>query len=225
MIFILLSTLLYEIPIWIFLTHFCVDDVTTGESKLQNIEIVVSKWNTSPQISIYYWLLSPSITIGTWNTSLGPFSPNFRLMTSPQEVFFNRFDINIEFNIFNGAAFAVNQYDVRNIVQNILNYHIPGFLLESDSLAFYRLTISFALKEFYLYVHGFFDATKWLASIMFILPEKLGLDDLIISYQTKVCWAKLQNFRDVKKGIPDENSRRNLLVHTITLGNFKVSKN
>ena len=30
LIFILLSTLVHEIPIWTFLTHFWVDDVTTG---------------------------------------------------------------------------------------------------------------------------------------------------------------------------------------------------
>ena len=64
MILIFLSTLVHEITIWTFFSHFWVDDITVGSQnfqksqKSQNFEIVISKSNASPQISLYYWLSS-----------------------------------------------------------------------------------------------------------------------------------------------------------------------
>ena len=56
MIFIFLSTLVHEIPIWTLLTYFWVDKVTTGKtSRFWNCEF---KNNYSPQISLYYWFSS-----------------------------------------------------------------------------------------------------------------------------------------------------------------------
>ena len=61
MIFIFLSTLVHEIPIWTLFSHFWVDGVNVGNQKFQKsqiFEIVVSKSKASPQISLYYWLSS-----------------------------------------------------------------------------------------------------------------------------------------------------------------------
>ena len=51
-----------------------------GKAKLQNFKIMVSKTDTFFTIDFHL-----SITIGKWNTSLGPFWPNFWLMTSTRE--------------------------------------------------------------------------------------------------------------------------------------------
>ena len=55
-------------------------------SKHPNFEIVVSKRNTTLHLKFPFTIdFHLSITIGTCNTSLDPFWPNFGLMTSPRE--------------------------------------------------------------------------------------------------------------------------------------------
>ena len=76
-IFIFLSSLVQ------FLSQFWVDNVT---SLSQNFKILRSWFQKRIfHVKLPFTELHLSVTIGTWSTSLGPFWPNFGLMTSPRE--------------------------------------------------------------------------------------------------------------------------------------------
>ena len=81
-----LSTLVHEIPVGPFWPIFGLM-TSPWESKLQNFEFVVSKTNTSPQISLKYWLSS---FYHHWyiKTSLGPFLTQFWVNDVKKEIIF-----------------------------------------------------------------------------------------------------------------------------------------
>ena len=69
------STLVHEIPIWTFLLHFWAYGITTGG---QNFRIM-REWFQKQILHLKFLFAIDfhlSITIGTWNTSLGPFWVN-----------------------------------------------------------------------------------------------------------------------------------------------------